>query len=71
MKGKPKRWATAKIIEGISLGKKGIDIVIWDKWGKTRKGTVAISIGGIRWHPYKSKKGSYLSWNAFARQMES
>ncbi len=62
--GKPKKWATATISEGIPLGKAGITIVIWDKWGKTRLGTAVISIGGIRWYPYKAKKRSCrISWD--------
>ena len=54
--GKPKRWATARISEPIYLGKPGIRIVIWDKWGRTRRGTAVISVGGIRWYPYKARR---------------
>ena len=54
-KGRPRKWVTATIKEPIALGKSGISIVIWDKWGKTRRGTVVVSVGGIRWYPYKAK----------------
>jgi hypothetical protein len=44
--GRPKRWITAAIVEPVPLGKAGISIVVWDKWGKTRRGTAVISVGG-------------------------
>jgi hypothetical protein len=56
--GKPTKWATARINEPISLGKAGISIVIWDKWGRKRRGTLVVSVGGIRWYPYKTWKRS-------------
>jgi len=62
-KGKPTKWATATISEPINLGKAGIRIVIWDKWGKTRKGTAVINVGGIRWYPYKAKKSRRITWD--------
>lgn len=55
-KGIPRQWATARIKEPIAIGKSGIKIVIWDKWGKTRRGTVVVSVGGIRWYRYKAKR---------------
>jgi hypothetical protein len=62
--GKPKKWATAIISEEIPLGKAGITIVIWDKWGKTHRGKAVISVGGIRWYPYRAKKKSCrISWD--------
>ncbi len=61
--GRPTKWATAKIAEPVALGKAGIEIVIWDKWGKTRKGTAVISVGGIRWYPYKAKNYTKLTWD--------
>lgn len=63
-KGIPSQWATAKIKEPIALGKSGIRIVIWDKWGKTRRGTVVVSVGGIRWFRYKAKQATRsLTWD--------
>ena len=47
--GRPTKWATATITEPVPLGKAGIKIVVWDKWGKKRRGTAIISVGGIRW----------------------
>lgn len=49
--GRPRKWVTARISEPIGLGKAGVKIVIWDKWGKTRRGTAIVSVGGIRWYP--------------------
>jgi len=59
--GKPKKWATAIIHEPISLGKAGISIVVWDKWGRKRRGRVEITVGGLRWYPYKAWKTSKKS----------
>jgi len=53
--GRPKKWVTATVTEPIYLGKAGIKIVIWDKYGRSRRGTVHISVGGIRWFPYKAR----------------
>jgi hypothetical protein len=61
--GKWSKWATARIKEPLGLGKAGISIVIWDKWGKTRRGKLVVSVGGIRWYPYKAKYYRKLSWN--------
>ena len=60
--GRPTKWATATITEPVPLGKAGIKIVVWDKWGKKRRGTAIISVGGIRWYPYKTKKYTRISW---------
>jgi hypothetical protein len=62
-KGIPKKWATARISEQIALGKAGIKVVIWDKWGKSRRGTAIVSVGGIRWYPYKSQKYKKITWD--------
>lgn len=59
--GRPQKWVTARISEPIGLGKAGVKIVIWDKWGKTRRGTAIVSVGGIRWYPYKAKKPYRIS----------
>ena len=40
--GRPTKWATAQIKEPIALGKTGMRIVIWEKWGKKRMGTAVI-----------------------------
>ena len=62
-KGKPMKWVTAAIAEPIGLGKSVIEIAIWDKWGKTRRGRAIISVGGIRWYPYKAKSYKTISWD--------
>jgi len=61
--GRPMRYATARIKEPIPLSTPGLRIVIWDKWGKTRRGTAIVSVGGIRWYPYKSKTYYKLTWD--------
>ena len=68
--GKPKRWALARLGEPISLGKSGIEIVIWDKWGRKRRGTLVVSVGGLRWYPYKAKKPTRLGWVRFSELIE-
>ena len=61
--GKPRKWATAKISEPVYLSKTGLRVVIWDKWGKTRRGTAVISVGGIRWYPYKARTYRRITWD--------
>jgi len=61
--GRPKKWISAKILESIDLGKAGIEVVVWDKWGKTRRGTAIVSVGGIRWRGYMGKKEIRISWD--------
>jgi hypothetical protein len=67
---RPKRWATARVTEPIPLGKAGLRIVIWDKWGRTRKGTAIISVGGIRWYPVHAKKYYKISWDELSAYFE-
>lgn len=55
-RGRPGKWVTATVIPPVRLGKSGIKVVVWDKWGKRRRGTAVISVGGIRWYPYKHRK---------------
>ncbi|RYF41093.1 MAG: hypothetical protein EOO38_21095 [Cytophagaceae bacterium] len=68
--GRPTKWATAKLAEPISLGKAGIEVVVWDKWGKKRRGTAVISVGGIRWYPYKAKTYKRISWDKLSAMCE-
>lgn len=60
---KANRYATATIHESIALGQSGITVVIWDKYHKTRRGTARISVGGIRWTPYKKKTPHLITWD--------
>ena len=69
--GRPMKWATATVVEPIPLGKRGLKVVIWDKWGKTRKGTAIISVGGIRWRPYMAKKSHKITWDQLNAFFES
>jgi hypothetical protein len=62
--GRPSKWVTAKVVEPIELGTRGLELVIWEKWGKRRRrGTAVVSVGGIRWYPYKAKKPYRISWD--------
>jgi hypothetical protein len=60
--GKPMKWITARIAEPIHLGNSGIEVIVWDKWVKTRRGTATISVGGSRWRGYKMKKAIRIPW---------
>ncbi len=62
-KGRPTKWATATVTQPIGLGRAGIKVVVWDKWGRTRLGTAVISVGGLRWTPFKKQKAFRISWN--------
>ena len=62
-KGRFKKWATARVSEPIGLGKAGLEVIIWDKWGKKRRGKAIVSVGGLRWYPYKAKRPHRLSWD--------
>ena len=64
--GKPTKWAQLTVNQEVWLNKAGISIVVWDKWGKKRRGTLTVSIGGLRWRPYKGKKPQRYSWNELA-----
>ncbi|MCS6297456.1 MAG: hypothetical protein H8K09_14580 [Nitrospira sp.] len=62
--GRPSKWASVNIKQTIWLDKTGISIVVWDKGKTKRQGTLVVSIGGLRWYPYKGKKPSQLiKWN--------
>ncbi|MCL4558769.1 MAG: hypothetical protein M1491_09140 [Deltaproteobacteria bacterium] len=67
-KGKPSSWADVSIKEGFSIGKSGIEIKIWKKYGKKHLGYITISIGGIRWTPYgKQKAKRLITWKALSK----
>ncbi len=62
--GKPSKWAQVHISEPFDLGMRGITIKVWDKYGHKHLGYATISIGGVRWKPYKKQKASiFWSWN--------
>ncbi len=69
--GQPKKWATATISEPVPLGKTGIKIVIWDKYGRTHRGTMIVSVGGLRWKPYNAKKPYRIGWDRLTELLES
>lgn len=69
-KGRPTKWATATVSEPIGLGKAGIKIVVWDKWGRKRRGTAIISVGGLRWKPFKKQKWLRISWDNLSGMVE-
>jgi hypothetical protein len=68
--GKPKKWVTATVSEQMALGKRGLKVIIWEKWGKTRRGTAIISVGGIRWYPYMAKKPYKKTWDELSAFFE-
>jgi len=62
--GRPSKWARMDINQSIWLNRTGISIVVWDKWGRKRKGTLVVSIGGLRWYPYMGKNpGRLIKWS--------
>lgn len=69
-KGRPSKWAKAVINEPVWLGKSGFSVVVWDKWGRKRKSTLTISIGGLRWRPYKGKRPLRVGWDELSSWSE-
>jgi hypothetical protein len=69
--GRPQKWVTARISEPISISTAGLKLVVWDKWGKTRRGTAIVSVGGIRWYPYMAKKPYRISWDQLDKYLTS
>jgi hypothetical protein len=62
-RGVPRQWVRAKVKEPIAIGKSGARLIIWDKWGKTRRGTLVVTVGGVRWYRYKAKKPTrFFPW---------
>lgn len=70
-KGKPTKWAIARLNEPVVLGNAGIQIVVWDKWGRKRRGTLVVSVGGVRWFAFKAKRAVRVSWTRFGQLMVS
>jgi len=68
--GRARRWATADVLEPVELGRAGIQVVLWDKWGRKRVGTAIISVGGIRWFPYKYKIPYRIGWDRLTELLE-
>lgn len=60
---KPTTWATAKIKQEVDLANSGIEIVVWDKYHRHRKGKLTVSVGGLKWLPYHNKQYYHASWN--------
>ena len=58
--GRPSKWARMDINQSIWLDRTGIKIVVWDKYGRKRKGRLVVSIGGLRWYPYMRKNPDRL-----------
>lgn len=65
--GRPNKWASMRLHENVWLGKRGLEIKVWDKYGRNIKGTLQISIGGIRWFSRMQKKTSLISWDRIAK----
>ena len=68
--GRPRKWVTARISEPIEIGKNGVELIIWDKRGKACRGTVIVSVGGMRWYPYRAKKPYRVTWDELTEYAE-
>ena len=64
MQGKPSKWGIVTISQPFFIGKGGITIKVWDKYGRKHLGYAVISVGGIRWYPFgKHKARKFIKWN--------
>lgn len=68
--GRPTKWAVATLREPVTLGKSGIEVIVWGKWGRKRRGKLVVSVGGVRWFPYKAKRSTQLTWDRFSELIE-
>ena len=66
--GRPSSWARLEVNQPLWLNKVGISIVIWDKYGRKRKGTLVVSVGGLRWYPFKSPRARRITWDELASE---
>lgn len=65
--GKPSKWAQVTVTEPFLIGKRGITIKVWDKYGRKHLGRAVISVGGIKWKPYRKKSPTkLLKWHQLA-----
>ena len=66
--GRPTKWVSASLFEVVDIGKRGIQLEVWEKWKKQRRkvGTLTISVGGLRWRSPSGKLLKQKSWDAFA-----
>jgi hypothetical protein len=65
-KGRPIKWVSANVREPLSIGKRGVEFEIWDKWSKKSQrklGTLTINVGGLRWRPCNGKLSKKMSWD--------
>jgi hypothetical protein len=67
-KGRPTKWVVASIQETIGISRTGIEFEVWEKWKrKNRKlGTLAVSVGGLRWWPQDGKRYRQKTWEALS-----
>ena len=68
-KGRPIKWVSAYVREYMSIGKRGVEFEVWDKWSKKNRrklGTLTVSVGGLRWWPCNGKLSKQKNWNALA-----
>jgi len=66
-KGKPNKWAQVKISEPFFIGKRGITLTVGDTHSQKHLGYAVITVGGIHWYPYNSKKvKKIIKWDELA-----
>lgn len=68
-KGRPTKWVAASVDESFAVGKPGITFEVWEKW-KKKLGTLAVSVGGLRWRPHGSPHYRRKTWANFADWFE-
>ncbi len=65
-----RNWVTATIKQKFDLNKSGVEIVVWKKWKAQRRGTLSVTVGGVRWFPFKAKKRhDRITWAEFERKL--
>jgi len=62
---------TAYIPQLVKVGKPGFSFYIDEKWKQKSKklGTLTVSVGGLRWRPWKGKSPKWWSWNKVIKKM--
>lgn len=71
-RGRPSKWAQLHLDETFYISRTGLSIKVWDKYGRKHKGNLVISVGGLRWYPYRAKNPSpVIGWDKLAQWAQS